>query len=130
MSFYSNVLFIIRTQHKHAFITVLQPWLQLAIAQAKYCNLFQLTHMPRARGNHAQSISSNGEDKTLLQHSQLSQQGEFRHVSVSKRQRSRPCGKNLCEAFVRLYWQPTSKRAMQAMAADGTTKALVSPPPR
>ena len=52
--------------------------LQPAVAQAKYCNKFQLTHMPR--GNHAQSIARNGdqkEDKTLLQHSQLSQHGEF-----------------------------------------------------
>ena len=88
-----------------------QPRLRLAVAQAKYCNSFQLTHMPR--GNHAQSITSNGdqkEDKTLLQHSQLSQHGEFRHVSVSERQRSWPCGQNLCGAFVRLYRQPTSKR--------------------
>ena len=54
-------------------------------SEAKYCNSFQLTHRPR--GNHAQSIASNGdqkEDKTLLQ---LSQHGEFRHVSVSERQR-------------------------------------------
>ena len=68
------------------------------------------------RGNHAQSIASNGdrkEDKTLLQHSQLSQHGEFRHVSVSEQQRSRPCGQNLCGAFVRLYWQPTSKTAIE-----------------
>ena len=38
---------------------------------------------------HAQLIASNGnqkEDKTLLQHSQLSQHGEFPHVSVSERQ--------------------------------------------
>ena len=66
-------------------------------------NSFQLTHMPR--GNHAQSIASNGdqkEDKTLLQHSQLSQHGEFRHVSVSERQRSRPCGQNYFD-FVSLH---------------------------
>ena len=65
-------------------------------SEAKYCNSFQLTHRPR--GNHAQSIASNGDqkdDKTLLQHSQLSQHGEFWHVSVSERQRSRPCGQNL-----------------------------------
>ena len=63
----------------------LQPGLRLAVAQSR--NTFQLLHMPR--GNHAQSIASNGnqkEDKTLLQHSQLSQHGEFRHVSVSERQ--------------------------------------------
>ena len=37
------------------------------------------------RGNHAKSIASNGdqrEDKKLLQHLQLSQGGEIRHVSV------------------------------------------------
>ena len=66
------------TIHK---VAALQP----AIAQAKYCSTFQLTLM--SRGNHAQSIASNGdqkEDKTLLQHSQLSQHGEFRHVNVSE----------------------------------------------
>ena len=60
-------------------VHVLSP----AVAQAKYCNSFHLTHMPR--GNHDQSImqyaiASYGdqkEDKTLLQHSQLSQHGEF-----------------------------------------------------
>ena len=42
-------------------IAALQPRLRIAIAQAKYCNTFQLTHMPR--GNHAQSIASNGDEK-------------------------------------------------------------------
>ena len=36
-------------------LAALQPRLRLAVAQAKYCNSFQLTHMPR--GNHAQSIA-------------------------------------------------------------------------
>ena len=54
---------------------------------------------------------------------------EFQHVSVSEQQRSQLYGQNLCGAFVRLYWQPTSK-SDQAMAADGTTKMLVSPPPK
>ena len=83
------------------------------------------------RGNHAQSIASNGdqkEDETLLQHSQLSQHGEFRHVSVSGRvsgrQRSRPCGQNLCGAFVRLYWQPTSKRAIEQWRPTAQQKRL------
>ena len=40
------------------------------------------------------------EDNNLLQRSQLCQHGEFRHVSVSERQQSRPCGQNLCGAFV------------------------------
>ena len=79
------------------------------------------------RGNHAQSIASNGdqkEDKTLLQHSQLSQHGEFRHVSVSERQRSWPCGQNLCGAFVRLYWQPMSKRAIEQWRPTAQQKRL------
>ena len=93
---------------------------QPAVAQATYCNTFQLTHMPR--GNHAQSvaIASNGdqkEDKKLLQHSQLSQHGEFRHVSVSERQRSRLCGQNLRVAFLRMvlprYCHRKSKRALE-----------------
>ena len=55
------------------------------VAQTSYCNSFQLTHMPR--GNHAESIASNGgqrEDRELLQCSQLRQHGEFWHVSVSE----------------------------------------------
>ena len=76
------------------------------------------------RGNYAQSIASNGDqkkDKTLLQHSQLSQHGEFRHVSVSERQRSRPCGQNLRGA---LYWQPTSKRAIEQWRPTAQQKRL------
>ena len=56
-------------------VAALQPRLQLAVAQA---NSFQLTHMPG--GNHAQLIACSGdqkEDKTLVQHSQLCQHGEF-----------------------------------------------------
>ena len=66
------------------------------------CDSFKLTHMPR--DNHAQSIATNGgkrEDKTLLQRSQLRQHGKFWHVSISERQRPRPCGKNLCGPFMR-----------------------------
>ena len=112
------------TVHKAA---ALQP----AVAQAKYCNTFQLTHTPR--GNHAQSIASNGdqkEDKTLLQHSQLSQHGEFRHVSVSERQRSRPCGQNLRVPFLRTALPPEVEESTRAMAANGETKAFISLPPR
>ena len=100
-------------------------------SEAKYCNSFQLTHRPR--GNDAQSIASNGdqkENKTLLQHAQLSQHGEFRHVNVSERQRSHLCGQNLCGAFVRAVLATNFEESDRAMAADGTTKALVSPPPR
>ena len=100
-------------------------------SEAKYCNSFQLTHRPR--GNHAQSIASNGDqkdDKTLLQHSQLSQHGEFWHVSVSERQRSRPCGQNLRVPFQRTVLPPEVEESARAMAANGETKAFVSLPPR
>ena len=84
-------------------------------------------------GNHAQSIASNGdqkEGKTLLQHSQLSQHGEFRYISVSERQRSRPCGHNLRVAFLRTVLPPEVEESDRAMAVDNKTKALVSPPLR
>ena len=97
-------------------VAAMQPRLRLVVyvAQAKYCNSFQLTHMPR--GNHAQSIASNGdqkEDKTLLQHSQLSQHGEFRHASVSERQRSWPCGQNLRVPFLRTVLPPEVEESAQ-----------------
>ena len=71
------------------------------------------------RGNHAQSIASNGdqnilkEDKTLLQHSQLSQHGEFWYISVSERQRSRPYGQNLRVPFLRTVLPLEVKRALE-----------------
>ena len=109
------------------YVAALQP----AIAQAKYLNTFQLTHM--LHGNHAQSIASNcdqKEDKALLQHSQLSQHGEFRRVSVSERQRSGSCGQNLHVPFLRTVLPQEVEENARAMAADGETKALISPPPR
>ena len=41
----------------------------LAVAQAKYCNSFQLTHTPR--GTHAQSIASNGDTFNIIVHVQV-----------------------------------------------------------
>ena len=85
------------------------------------------------RGNHAQSIASNGdqkEDRTLLQRSQLSQHGEFRHVSVSERQRSQPCGQNLRVPFLRTVLPPEVEESARAMAANGETKAFISLPPK
>ena len=78
------------------------------------------TTLSRSRAMHGDQK----EDKTLLQHSQLSQHGEFRHVSVSERQRSRPCGLNLCGAFVRLYWQQTSKGAIEQWRPTTQQKRL------
>ena len=81
---------------------------------------FQLTH--RTRSDHVRI--GNGvrrEDKNLLQLSQLRQHGEFRHVSVSERQRLRLCGQDLCGAF---YWQPTSKRAIEQWRPTAQQKRL------
>ena len=47
------------------------------------------------------SHGSQNEDKTLLQRSQHSHKGEFRHVSMSARQRSLRCGQNLRGPFLR-----------------------------
>ena len=84
------------------------------------------------RGNHAQSIASNGdqkEDKTLLQHSQLSQHGEFgMQASVNDSDHGR-----VVRIFVCLpkYGTATGSRwSARAMAANSETKALISPPPR
>ena len=103
----------------------------VATRRSAYCDSFQLTHMPR--GNHARSIASNGdqkEDKTLLQHLQLRKHGEFRYVSISERQRSQPCGQNLRVPFPRMVLPPEVEESARAMAADGRTKAFISPLPR
>ena len=73
----------------------LQLRLRLAIAQAKYWILFQLTHTCHVATTLSQSLPCNGsqrEDKKLLQPSQLCQHGEFQCVSISERQQSQPCG--------------------------------------
>ena len=64
------------------------------------------------------------EDKNLIQRSQLRQHGEFRHVSVSERQQSQLCGQNLCGAFVRLYWLPTSKGVIEQWRPTAQQKHL------
>ena len=72
------------------------------------------------------TIASNGdkkEDKTLLQHSQLSQHGEFGHVSVSERQRSRPCCQNLRVPFLRTVLPPEVEESAGAMATTARQKS-------
>ena len=79
------------------------------------------------RGNHALSIASNGghgEDTKLLQHLQLCQHGEFWHVSVSERQRSRPCGQNLRVPLLRTVLPPEVGERARAMAATARQKPL------
>ena len=97
-----------------------QPRLRLAAAQAQYVPIN--TH---ATWHHAQSIASNGdekEDKTLLQHSQLPQHGEFWYASVSERQRSRACGQNCCVPFLRTVMPPEVEASARAMAATARPK--------
>ena len=68
-------------------------------------------------------MAAQGEDKKLLQRSQLRQHGEFQHVSVSERQRSWPCGQNLCVPFLRTVLPLEIEESAQAMVANGETKA-------
>ena len=75
----------------------------------------------------ATKFVSNGgqkEDRTLLKHSQLSQHGEFWHVSVSERQRSRPCGQNLRVPLLRMVLPPEVGESARAMAATARQKHL------
>ena len=58
------------------------------------------------------------------QHSQLSQHGEFWHVSVSERQRSRLCGQNLRVPFLRTVLPPEVGERARAMAATARQKRL------
>ena len=63
-------------------------------------------------------------DKKLLQRSQFRQHGEFWHVSVSERQRSRPCGQNLRVPFLRTVLPPEVGESARAMAATVRQKRL------
>ena len=54
-----------------------------------------------SRGNIYHCNTGPNEDKTLLQRSQRCHKGEFRHVSISTRQRSLWCGRNLRGPFLR-----------------------------
>ena len=74
------------------------------------------------RGNHDREQWRQKEDKTLLQHSQLSQHGEFGHVSVSERQLSRPCGQNLRMPFLRTVLTPEVEESVGAMATTARQK--------
>ena len=56
------------------------------------------------------------------QHSQLSQHGEFWHVSVSERQRSRLCGQNLRVPFLRTVLPPEVGESARAMASTARQK--------
>ena len=69
-------------------------------------------------------MAAQGEDKKLLQRSQLRQHGEFWHVSVSERQRSRPCGQNLRVPFLRTVLPPEVGESARAMAATARQKRL------
>ena len=67
-------------------------------------------------------MAAQGEDKKLLQRSQLRQHGEFWHVSVIERQRSRLCGQNLRVPFLRTVLPPEVEESARAMAATARQK--------
>ena len=83
---------------------------------------FQLMHM--SRDEHAVQLikpshGDQNEDRTLLQCSQRCHKGEFRHVSISTRQRSLWCGQNLCGPFLRATLTMTVVSYARAMADNG-----------
>jgi len=89
---------------------------------------FQLTHVtwwPCCLIDQASvSHGSQNEDKTLLQHSQRCHKGEFWYVSISARQQSLRCGQKQ-----NLSWElMTVGLCTQAMADNGKTKGLITPP--
>ena len=95
--------------------------------------LITLLEFQLPRGNHDQSIASNGrqrEDQTILQHSQVCQHGEFWHESVSERQQLWPCGQNLHVHFLRTVLPMKVEESTRAMAADSMTNVLASSPSR
>ena len=67
-------------------------------------------------------MAAQGEDKKLIQRSQLRQHGEFWHVSVSERQRSRPCSQNLRVPFLRTVLPPEVGESARAMASSARQK--------
>ena len=69
-------------------------------------------------------MAAQGENRKLLQHSQLSQHGEFWHVSVSERQRSRPGGQTLRVPFLRTVLPPEVGESARAMVATARQKRL------
>ena len=56
--------------------------------------------------------------------------GEFRHVSISVRQRSLWCGQNLRGPFLRATLPMTVGSCARAMVDNGKTKGLITPPPK
>jgi len=57
-------------------------------------------------------------------------EGEFRHISISTRQRWLWCGQNLRGAFLRATLPMTVGSCARAIADNGETKGLITPPPR
>jgi len=70
------------------------------------------------------------EDRTLLQRSQHCHNSEFRHISISTRQQSLRCTQNLCGPFLRATLPMRVESCAQAMADNGETKGLITPPSR
>ena len=76
------------------------------------------------------SHGGQNEDRMLLQRSQRCHRDEFRHVSISTRQRSLRCWENLRGPFLRATRPMRVGSCARAMADNGKTKGLITPPPK
>jgi len=79
------------------------------------------------------SWSSHGgqdEYRALLQRSQRCHKDEFRHVSISTRQRLLQCGQNLRGPFLRATLPMRVGSCARAMVDNGETKELITPSPK
>ena len=95
--------------------------LQLAVAQSQYVPInAPATWQPR---------SVDREQWQPIQHSQLRQHGEFRHVSVSERSVITAVWSESSCAFPKNGTATGSRWSTRAMT-NGETKVLISPPPR
>ena len=67
-------------------------------------------------------MAAQGEEKKLIQRSQLRQYGEFWHVSVNERQRSRLCSQNLRAPSLRMVLPPEVGESARAMVSTARQK--------
>ena len=89
---------------------------------------FQLTHM--SGDDDAVQLIEPRRPNRRLQRSQRCHNGEFRHISISTRQRSLQCKQNLRGPFLRATLPMRVGSCARAMADNGETKGLITPPPR
>ena len=92
---------------------------------------FQLTHM--SRDDHAVQLIEPWRPKrrhNVIAALTTCHKREFRHVSISARQQSLRCGHNLRRPFLRATLPMRVGSCARAMADNGETKGLITPPSR